>query len=74
MSQKVAIVLDLEDKKQSYHLEQYLRNKMFPDRVISYANLPDTSKLYEDSTTFKALVKGVKKAQRLRDDYIHLHN
>jgi hypothetical protein len=74
MSQKVAIVLDLEDKKQSYHLEQYLRNKMFPDRVISYANLPDTSKLYEDSTTFKKLVANVKKAQWERDTYINENN
>ncbi len=74
MSQKVAIVLDLDDATQSYHLEQHLRNNMFPNKVISYANLPDTSKLYEESTTFKALVKAVKTAQWERDTYINKHN
>ena len=74
MSQTVSIVLKLKDDRQSFYFEAELRKMLGDDAVISYANLPDTSKLYEDSTTFKALVKGVKKAQRLRDDYIHLHN
>jgi hypothetical protein len=71
---KVAIVLQLESDEQSHYFEKYLRENMFPDKVISYANLPDTSKLYESSSTFKKLVKGVKDAQRLRDNYIHENN
>ncbi len=74
MSQKVAIVLNLKDSRQSFYFEQELRKMLDYDAVISYANLPDTSKLYEDSTTFKALVKGVKKAQWERDTYINEHN
>lgn len=50
-------------------LEQHL-NEHF--EVISFKILPDTEELYENDPHFKQLVKGVKKAQRLRDDYIHL--
>ena len=71
---KVAIVLDLESDEQSHHFEKYLREKLMQGRVISYSNLPDTSKLYEENTTFKGLVKGVKTAQKLRDDFIQTHN
>ena len=71
---KVSIVLELEDDTQSHHLEKYLREKMFPNKVISYSNLPDTSELYENNSTFKKLVKGVKVAQKLRDEYVNLHN
>ena len=71
---KVAIVLQLDSDEQSHHLERYLRDKMFPDKVISYSNLPDTSKLYEENTTFRKLIKSVKDAQKLRDDYINEHN
>jgi hypothetical protein len=74
MSQKVAIVLDLEDDRQSYHLEKYLRENMFPGKVISYANLPDTSKLYEEDETFRKYVKSVKTAQWNRDTYINENN
>ena len=38
--------------------------------VISYKILPETQELYENDDHFKTLVKGVKRAQRLRDDYI----
>jgi len=73
--QAVSVVLKLRDSEQSHYLEKYLRESMFPGgEVISYANLPNTEKLYESSTTFKKLVKGVKDAQRLRDNYIHENN
>lgn len=42
--------------------------------VISFKILPDTEKMYEENTTFKKLIKGVKDAQRLRDQYINDHN
>jgi len=71
---KVAIVLDLDGDTQSHYFEKYLRENLMVGRVISYSNLPDTSKLYEENTTFKKLVKGVKTAQKLRDDFIHENN
>jgi len=74
MSQTVSIVLKLKDKQQSHYFEKHLRNMFFNGEVISYADLPDTDKLYESSEHFKTLIKGVKKAQRLRDDYIQKHN
>ena len=42
--------------------------------LISYKILPDTEKMYKNDETFKKLVKGVKTASRLRDDYIHKYN
>ncbi len=71
---KVAIILDLDGDEQSHHFEKYLRENLMVGRVISYSNLPDTSKLYDVSITFQSLVKGVKTAQKLRDDYIQQHN
>jgi len=49
-------------------LERHL-NEHF--EVISFKVLPDTEGLYDTDDHFKRLVKDVKKAQRLRDDYIH---
>ena len=71
---KVAIVLELDSDEQAHHLEIYLREKMFVGKVISYRNLPDTSKLYEDSTTFRKLVKAEKLAKREKNDYINENN
>ena len=71
MSQKVSIVLELEDRRQSFYYEKKIRGEF---NVISYANLPDTSKLYEESSTFKKLVANVKKAQWERDTYINDNN
>ena len=42
--------------------------------VINFKILPDTDALYESDNTFKKLVKQVKKAQRVRDDYINDKN
>ena len=49
-------------------LETYLGEHF---NVISYKILPETEALYDSDDNFKLLVKNVKKAQRLRDDYIH---
>lgn len=73
MSQKIAIVIELRDAEQSHHFEKYIR-EMFPNGVISYSNIPGTSELYESNTTFKKLVKNVKTAQRIRDEFINKHN
>ena len=74
MSRKVSIVLNLDSDEQSHYLEKHLRENMFPGKVISYANLPDTSELYETNPTFKKLVKAVKDAQRTRDRFINENN
>ena len=71
---KVSIVLELDSDEQSHYLEKHLRENMFPGKVISYANLPDTSELYEKSSHFKNLVKAVKSAQWERDTFINENN
>ena len=42
--------------------------------VIDFKILPETETLYQKDEYFKKLVKGVKVAQRLRDQYINEHN
>jgi hypothetical protein len=44
------------------------------EEVIDFKILPDTEKLYSEDSHFKALVKSVKDAQRIRDQYINEHN
>ena len=44
------------------------------EEVIDFRIIPDTSKLYEEDSNFKKLVKAVKDAQRVRDIYINEHN
>ena len=56
---KVAVILDLDGDTQSHYFEKYLREKLMVGRVISYANLPDTSKLHEDSTTLMTIFKNI---------------
>ena len=70
----VNITIELRDSQQSHDFEIYLRNHMFPEYNISYTNLPDTKKLYEDDKHFKKLVKNVKDANRIKNDYINLNN
>lgn len=52
-------------------LESHLREHF---KVISYKIIPNTDKLYESDTSFKKLVKAVKKAQEVRDIYINKYN
>ena len=52
-------------------LENYL-DRTF--NLISYRVMPDTKKLYEDDNYFKNIVKNVKKATEIRDNYINQHN
>ncbi len=64
----LTIVIEEEEREKFRNwLEQHIE-------VTDFRTLPDTTKLYDTNTTFRELCKGVKKAQRLRDDYIHLHN
>lgn len=43
-------------------------------QVISFRILTDTEELYKNDSHFKALVKSVKDAQNLRDNYINEKN
>lgn len=71
---KVNITIDLKDAQQAHDLEKYLRNHMLPEYKIDFVNLPDTKQLYDTDLHFRKLVKGVKDAKRLRDNYIHKNN
>ena len=72
--QVVNITIELRDAQQSHDFEKYLRDHMLPEYTINYTNLPDTKKLYEDDKHFKKLVKNVKDANRIKNDYINLNN
>ena len=75
MSQVVNITLKLKDAEQSHHFERYLRDNMFDNEVvISYKNLADTDKMYEEDRYFKKIVKDLKKLQEIRDVYINENN
>jgi hypothetical protein len=45
-------------------------NDMLPE-VVSYRVLPDTEKLYDDSKTFRSLLKKRKEIQNQIDEYIN---
>ena len=49
-------------------------NREMGDTVTNWKTMPDTKEMYKTNTTFKKLVKGVKTAQKLRDDFIHENN
>ena len=66
---KVNITLELKDKEQAHHLENYLRNNMFPDKVVSFINLPNTDSL-KDDPIYKKLYKNVKDAKNRLYEYI----
>jgi hypothetical protein len=51
--------------------EDFLRRTF---KVIDFKILPDTEKLYEEDKHFQEIVKKVKVAQRVRDEYINAHN
>ena len=66
---KVNIVLKLEEKY-LVRLEDELRGVF---EVVSYRVLPDTQELYENSPTFRSLVKKRKEIQEEIDIYINEH-
>jgi hypothetical protein len=66
----VNIVLKVKDVDLN-ELDEALRELY---EVIDFKVLPNTEKLYEENTHFKTLVKKVKQAQRVRDEFINNHN
>jgi hypothetical protein len=59
------------DESQINNFDNWFRSQV---EVIDFKILPDTEKLYSEDSHFKALVKSVKDAQRIRDEYINEHN
>jgi hypothetical protein len=59
------------DDSQINNFDNWFRSQV---EVIDFKILPDTEKLYSEDSHFKALVKSVKDAQRIRDQYINEHN
>lgn len=74
MSQLVNITLKLKGAEQSHHFEAYLRDMFFENEVVSYRNIADTDKMYENDKHFKKIVKDIKKLQDIRDNYINDNN
>ena len=72
--QVVNITIELRDKQQAHDFEKYLREHILSEHNINFTNLPDTKELYETDSYFKKLVKNVKDAQRIRNEYINTHN
>jgi hypothetical protein len=66
----VNIVLKVSDIELN-KLDETLRSLY---EVIDFKILPNTEKLYNESTHFKKLIKTVKDAQRIRDNFINEHN
>lgn len=71
---KVNITLELRDKEQAHYFEKYLRNMFVNGEVIDFINLPGTKELYKTDPIFKKLVKNVKDAQRVKNEYINKMN
>lgn len=59
------------DKQDVTNFESWLYHNL---EVISFNHIRDTSKMYTEDKTFKKMVKAVKDAQRLKDDYAMANN
>ena len=62
----VNIVIEGLTDEQSFHLDKMLRKHY---EVKDYKVLPDTSKLYDNDSAFRAIVKEIREAQLIRDRY-----
>lgn len=59
------------DESQINNFENWFRQQQ---EVIDFKILPETEKLYNEDKHFQSLVKKVKDAQRVRDNYINEKN
>jgi hypothetical protein len=59
------------DKSEVVAFENWLHQQL---EVISFNHITDTSQMYKEDATFKKLVKAVKEAQRVKDDYAIKNN
>lgn len=58
-------------KNEVVSFENWLHQQL---EVISFNHIRDTAQMYKDDKTFKKLVKNVKEAQRVKDDYASKNN
>lgn len=71
MSKKTINMTFKIEESQVNNFENWFRQQ---EEVIDFKILPETEKLYSEDNHFKKLVKTVKDAQRVRDNYINNHN
>ena len=59
------------EESEIVNFENWFRHHV---EVIDMKILPDTESLYENDKTFQSIVRTLKKAQRVRDNYINEKN
>ena len=59
------------EESEIVNFENWFRHHV---EVIDLRILPDTESLYENDKTFQSIVRTLKKAQRVRNEYINKHN
>jgi hypothetical protein len=70
MKKTINITAKLEEHEIT-NFEYWLSEQI---EVLSFKIVPNTEKLYEKNPIFKKLVKNVKEAQRVRDEFINDFN
>lgn len=70
MKKTINVTLKIEDTE-LINFESWLNQQL---EVIKLVIIPDTSELYESDEYFRNIVKSVKKAQKIRDEYINKNN
>jgi len=58
-------------KEDVVNFENWLHQQL---EVISFNHIQDTSQMYKEDATFKKLVKAVKEAQKVKDEYAIKNN
>ena len=70
MKKTINVTLKIEDTD-IVNFESWLNQQL---EVIKLVIIPDTNELYESDEYFRNIVKSVKKAQKIRDEYINKNN
>ena len=70
MKKTINVTLKIEDTE-LINFESWLNQQL---EVIKLVIIPDTNELYESDEYFRNIVKSVKKAQKIRDEYINKNN
>ena len=70
MKKTINVTLKIKDTE-LINFESWLNQQL---EVIKLVIIPDTNELYESDEYFRNIVKSVKKAQKIRDEYINKNN
>ena len=70
MKKTINVTLKIKDTE-LINFESWLNQQL---EVIKLVIIPDTNELYESDEYFRNIVKNVKKAQKIRDEYINKNN